>query len=241
MENRIGNDSLGRTSINNYDLKFENFFGDGQVISLSGFYKKFQSPIEQKVYPGSGAGSRTLTWVNASEATLYGVELELRKNFDFLSKWIHWEQFKNITFSTNLALIKSVVDQSDNPNAWKSERPLQGQSPYIINFGFTYTEPISDLGISVFYNQIGRRIDAIGDKNYPDIYENPRPLLDAQISKRVIKGGVLKMNFNDILTKNQTFYQDQNDNGKLDEDGEDTIISQRKVGANISLSFSYNF
>lgn len=79
MESRIGNDSLGRTSINNYDLRFENFFGSGQVISVSAFYKNFDNPIEQKVYPGSGAGSRTITWENADKATVYGIELELRK------------------------------------------------------------------------------------------------------------------------------------------------------------------
>ncbi|MEO6168136.1 MAG: TonB-dependent receptor [Chitinophagales bacterium] len=241
MESRIGNDSLGRTSIANYDLKFENFFGNGQVISISAFYKLFNDPIEQKVYPGSGAGSRTVTWVNADEATVYGIELELRKNLDFLSKIIHWKQFENITFSTNLALIKSVVDQSNDPNAWKPERPLQGQSPYIINFGFTYTDPVSELGLGLFFNQIGRRIDAIGDKNYPDIYENGRPLLDAQISKRIFKGGSLKLNMNDILAKGITLYQDQNDNGHLDDNGDDTTITQQKLGANLSLSFSYNF
>ncbi|MGB3074708.1 MAG: TonB-dependent receptor, partial [Chitinophagales bacterium] len=241
MESRIGNDSLGRTSINNYDLKFENFFGNGQVISVSTFYKKFDNPIEQKVYPGSGAGSRTVTWVNADVATVYGIELELRKNLDFFSKFIHWNQFENITFSTNLALIKSKVDQSDDPNAWKPERPLQGQSPYIINFGFTYTEPVSEFGVGLFFNQIGRRIDAIGDKNYPDIYEDRRPLLDAQISKRIFKGGSIKLNMNDILAQSLTFYQDQNDNGKLDENVDDTIITKQKLGSNISFSFSYNF
>ncbi|HUM47132.1 MAG TPA: TonB-dependent receptor [Chitinophagales bacterium] len=241
MESRIGNDSLGRTSINNYDLKFENFFGNGQVISISAFYKQFNDPIEQKVYPGSGAGSRTVTWVNADEATVYGIELELRKNLDFISKVIQWKQFENITFSTNLALIKSVVDQTNDPNAWKPERPLQGQSPYIINFGFTYTDPVSELGLGLFFNQIGRRIDAIGDKNYPDIYENGRPLLDAQISKRIFKGGSLKLNMNDILAKGITLYQDQNDNGKLDDNGDDTIITQQRLGSNFSLSFSYNF
>ncbi|MBP9882220.1 MAG: TonB-dependent receptor [Chitinophagales bacterium] len=241
MESRIGNDSLGRTSINNYDLRFENFFGSGQVISVSAFYKNFDNPIEQKVYPGSGAGSRTITWENADKATVYGIELELRKNLDFLGRLTHWNQFDNITFNTNLALIKSVVDQSTNPNSWKPERPLQGQSPYIINFGFTYTEPVSELGIGLFYNQIGRRIDAIGDKNYPDIYENHRPLLDAQISKRIFKGGSVKLNMNDILAKSLVFYQDQNDNGKLDEGGDDTIISKQTLGTNISFSFSYSF
>ncbi len=241
MESRIGNDSLGRTAIGNYDLKFENFFGNGQVVSISAFYKNFDNPIEQKVYPGSGAGSRTVTWVNATSATVYGIELELRKNLDFLKKIFRWNQFDNFAFSTNLAFIKSKVDQSNDPNAWQPVRPLQGQSPYIINFGFTYTEPVSELGIGLFYNQIGRRIDAIGDRNYPDIYEDHRPLLDAQISKRIFKGGSLKLNMNDILAKSLTFYQDQNVNGKLDTEGDDTIIIRQQTGSNFSLSFSYSF
>ncbi len=241
MESRIGNDSLGRTSIRNYDLKFENFFGNGQVVSFSAFYKDFDHPIEQKVYPGSGAGSRTVTWENAPAATVVGIEVELRKNLDFLSKLLHWNQFDNFTFNTNLALIHSRVDQSGDPNAWQPERPLQGQSPYIVNFGLTYIEPLSELGIGLFFNQIGRRIDAIGDKNYPDIYEDHRPLLDAQISKRIFKGGSLKLNMNDILANSLTFYQDQNVNGKLDVNGDDTIIIRQQTGTNFSISFSFNF
>lgn len=240
-ESRIGNDSLGRTSIANYDLKFENFFGSGQVISASVFYKKFDNPIEQKVYPGSGSGSRTLTWENADVATVYGFEFELRKNLDFFQKVINWNQFENFSFSTNLAIIKSKVDQSDNPNAWKPERPLQGQSPYIINFGLTYTEPVHQFGLGVFFNQIGRRIDAIGDQTYPDIYEDKRPLLDAQISKQIFKGGSLKLNVSDILAKDLVFYQDLNDNKKFDDNGDDTVITKQKFGTNFSLSFSYNF
>ena len=51
----------------------------------------------------------------------------------------------------------------------------------------------------------------------------------------------MKLNMNDILAKSLVFYQDQNDNGKLDEGGDDTIISKQTLGTNISFSFSYNF
>ena len=41
-----GDPKLQRALINNYDARLEYFPGEGQVISVSGFYKEFQNPIE---------------------------------------------------------------------------------------------------------------------------------------------------------------------------------------------------
>ena len=47
------------------------------------------------------------------------------------------------------------------------------------------------LNITLLYNQIGQRIYLVGDLSAgagsPDIWEAPRPLLDFQVAKKILK------------------------------------------------------
>jgi outer membrane receptor protein involved in Fe transport len=203
------------------------------------FYKKFNEPIEQTIdFISSGGYIRS--YRNVTSATNFGVELDLRKNFDFLDRLTGWNQFANVMFSANLAYINSKVDVSAIANAADSTRSLQGQSPYIINLGLTFTDPGSELSFSIFYNEIGRRIIAVGSSEYLDIYEAPRPILDAQISKRIFHNGVVRIGFQDLLAKDGTFYQDYNDDGKYEVENDKNIINVT-TGRVISLGFNYKF
>lgn len=235
-----GNPDLKRTNILNADARVEKFWGKGQVISGSLFYKEFKNPIEQIVDLGSGAGSRIRTYENVTVARNFGAEFELRKSFDFISGLIPWKQWENLSISTNLSYIKSIVDLEGITNSADSVRPLQGQSPFIVNAGLQYSEPQSDFSAAVFFNVIGRRIDAVGSVGYLDIYEASRPLLDAQISKRVLKNGSIKLTVADILASDAVFYQDQNADGKFKQ-GEDSEIMRVVPGTRITLGFSYKF
>lgn len=235
----IGNDSLQRSNIYNYDVRIERFLGAGQVISASMFYKKFNEPIEQTIdFISSGGYIRS--YRNVTSATNFGLELDVRKSFDFLDKLTGWNQFSNVMFSANLAYINSKVDVSAIANAADSTRSLQGQSPYIINLGLTFTDPASELSFSIFFNEIGRRIIAVGSSEYLDIYEAPRPILDAQISKRVFQNGAVRIGFQDLLARDGTFYQDFNDDGRYDAEDDKNIINVT-TGRIISLGFSYKF
>jgi TonB-dependent receptor len=233
----IGNDSLQRTNIYNYDLRYEYFFGGGQMISGSVFYKKFNEPIEQTIdFISSGGYIRS--YENVTAAANLGMEIDYRKNFDFL-KGIS-KEFTNLTFNTNLAFIASKVDVSEIANAADSTRSLQGQSPYILNMGLSYLEPKSEFSATVMFNEVGRRIIAVGSSEYLDIYEAPRPILDIQFSKRIAKNGSLRLNLQDILAHNGIFYQDVNDDGKFRKEDDKQIVSV-KTGVVITLGFSYKF
>jgi outer membrane receptor protein involved in Fe transport len=117
---------------------------------------------------------------------------------------------------------------------------MQGQSPFIINTGLIYTNDKKGLGLSILYNRVGRRIAFVGTNGYQDIYENPRSILDFQISKRIFENGEIKLNISDIFNQNAAFYQDFNRSKKY-EIGEDKLITGIKYGTNFSLSFSYKF
>jgi outer membrane receptor protein involved in Fe transport len=238
----VGNDTLKPSDITNLDLRFEFFPGNGQILSTSFFYKDFLNPIENTVFFG-GSGSRTYTYRNVANAVDYGVELEFRTKLSFIDSLLNTEALDDFTVFTNLTLVKSVVDLSNVPQAVTEEekrRPMQGQSPYLINAGLIYQNEEKGFGVSLMFNRIGRRIAFVGTNGYQDIYENPRSILDFQITKRILKNGELKLNISDIFNQKAVFYQDFNLSKKYEE-GVDKQITGIKYGRNITLSFLYNF
>jgi outer membrane receptor protein involved in Fe transport len=121
---------------------------------------------------------------------------------------------------------------------------MQGQSPYIINASLQYD--IEPLGINttVLFNQIGRRILYVGNDQVPEIWENPRPLLDLQVAKKLNKDKAeIKLNVSNILNRMAYYYHDMNNNKKFDSGGKnsDAIAVGRNYGTNFSLSFNYKF
>lgn len=233
-----GNDSLVICNVNNVDLRFETYPTVGEIYSISFFYKKFSDPIEQ-IVESSGAGSRSVSYDNAIGATNIGIEAEVRRKLDFMEGITSWKCWPKFTVYGNIALIKSTVDKSNDLRA-SEDRPMQGQSPYIINGGLMFNDALSGFGFNVVYNRIGRRIFQVGYQGYKSIYEAPRDLLDIQISKSLFKAGELKFSVSDVLNNDAVFYQDQNDSGKFEKD-KDSRISSITYGTNYSLSFSYKF
>ncbi|HXL55720.1 MAG TPA: hypothetical protein VN958_05650, partial [Chitinophagaceae bacterium] len=83
--------------------------------------------IEQNVVNPS-AESLFVNFVNTPDGKNEGIELEARKDFVFISK-----SFENLLIYSNVSFIKSDVSTENINNAKTSNRPLFGQSPYIVN------------------------------------------------------------------------------------------------------------
>ena len=232
-----GSPGLKRTKITNMDLRYELYPKAGEVFNIGVFYKFFDKPIEQTFNLGGG-GSSTFNYSNPEKATAYGVELEYRKKLDFN------EVTKNFTFLTNLSYIKSKVADSK----LALDRPLQGQSNYLINAGLLYDLEKAGFNATVLYNQIGERIAFVGTgsaagatADFPDIWESSRPVLDFQVTQKIInKKGELRLGISDILNKKLYFYQNTDGNTKLNK-GADTYRFTRQFGTTFSLTFGYNF
>ena len=225
-----GNTSLVRTKVSNFDLRYEMYPRGGELLTLGIFYKYFKNPIEAYFNVGSG-GSSTYNFINADEANSFGAELEFRKKLDFNTS------LKNFTIQGNVSYIYNrVTGQSTSLN-----RPMQGQSPYLLNAGIQYDVEKYGLTTTFLFNEIGRRIVFVGGSDQPPIWENPRPVLDFQIAKKILKNkGEVKMNVADIFNKMAIFYNDLNDNKKYD-NHIDAFAIKRNYGTNVSFSFGYNF
>lgn len=228
-----GNSALVRTKVTNFDLRYEIYPRGGELITVGVFYKYFKNPLEAYINPASGDGS-TYNLLNAEEANSFGAELEFRKKLDFNTA------LKNFTMQGNFSYIYNRVKSLD--------RAMQGQSPYLLNAGIQYDVEKYGINTTLLFNQIGRRISLVGgsvvggsDSDQPPIWENPRPVLDFQIAKKVIKNkGEVKLNIADIFNRQAIFYTDINDNKKYDKNV-DAFAIKRKYGTNVSISFGYNF
>ncbi|MGI8951650.1 MAG: TonB-dependent receptor domain-containing protein [Chitinophagaceae bacterium] len=228
-----GNPDLTEAHINNYEIRWEHYFRSAQYYSISGFYKEFKNPIEQFL-PISGGDSRTVNYANTPKATNIGVEFEGRKNFDFISR-----KLEGLIAFANVSLIKSKIDLKGTGDTAAS-RPLQGQSPYIINAGLQFNNTKNTFGISVLYNEIGSRIFLVGSSQDQAIWEKPHPSLDIKLNKSFLKRGFAEFTFADVLHQNDIQYWDLNNNKKYDA-GTDRLIVQQSFGFNMSLALGYRF
>jgi TonB-dependent receptor len=232
-----GNANLKRTKVTNLDLRYELYPRAGETFNVGVFYKRFEKPIEQLFFQGGG-GASFFPFANPQRAVSMGAELEFRKRLDFVPA------LKNFTFQTNLAYIYSrIQDDSLKAAGFSIDRPLQGQSPYVINAALMYDWEKSGLNATLLFNQVGRRIYLVGNiyQSVPDVWENSRPLLDFQIAKKLMKNkGEVRLNVQDILNQKLIFYQNSTSNTAY-EAAADPIRFSRRFGTTISATFAYNF
>jgi hypothetical protein len=197
-----GNPAIKSCYINNYDLRYEWYPSPGEMITIGAFYKEFDSPIEATWVPASG-GEWDLHYLNAIKGNSIGAEIDIRVGFQSWStKQNFLRTFRNFSLVLNAAYIRSRVET--NPEylfVLDSNRPMYGQSPYIVNAGIYYQTAKSDLSVSLLYNVFGQRIVGIGTPDIPNSYEMPRNILDFTIQKRFGQHLAIKFGVKDIINQ----------------------------------------
>lgn len=182
----VGNADLRRATLDHLDLRAEWFPQAGEVFSISGFAKQVTDPVETVII---NTAQQSRTWGNVSQATNLGLELEFRKLLPL-----------HLYTAGNLALIRSRVDLSDTAGAQTSKvRPLQGQSPYVLNLQLGWDHPDRGDQFTILYNVIGRRITEVGSSGSPDAYEEPVHLVDFVAKKSLGESWTLSFKAGNIL------------------------------------------
>lgn len=233
----FGNPNLKTARIQNLDLRWEFYPSKGELITFGGFYKNFSNPIESLVDVNSpGGGLKNVTFANAESARTYGVEVEVKKSLNGLTGLSF---LNNVSVLFNATLIKSTISiPAGLAGGRESERPLQGQAPYVINAGMFYTAEATGWQVNLLYNVVGKSIAFVGNNNYPDVYLMPRNVVDLTFNKRLTEKFSLKGGISDILNQPLQFLQDANGDGKLDRN-KDASIQKFKPGQVFSIGFSY--
>lgn len=212
---RLGNDKLNTTDITAYDGRIDFFPGAGEIISVGGFYRYLDNPIELVQHQHAGHASYILE--NSNWAKNWGYEFEVRKNLGFIAPVM-----KDFWFSGNLALVMSKIETvygaftdlqgKEHIQARIINRPLYGQTPYIYNVGLMYDGP--RFGANVVYNTSGRRVLYYSYARGPGAteYQDKDSKLDAQLSYRFKKPKIhVKLNFSNLLAPYMIYYWNTGD------------------------------
>lgn len=211
------------------------------MITIAAFYKHFKNPIEW-TYTVAGGTDLIYSYKNAEGATSYGMELDIKKNLGFMG-------LDDFSLIFNGSIIKSNVDFAEGDQ--EADRPMQGQSPYLINTGLFYQNDRIRFSGSLLYNRIGKRLVGVGRSigttqddivTIPDSYEMPRNTIDLNLSQKVGKYVEVKLSIKDILAEPVCFKQFDTvrlNNGQMKDVEE--ITRKYHPGRNFNLSLALNF
>lgn len=235
-----GNPDMKRTLVQNLDLRWEMFTNPGEVMSVSGFYKRFVNPIEETL-SGETGGKPERTWVNGGATfdaegnithdglgTNYGIEFELRKSLGFLGEYLG-----NFMVNANVSFVNSEITISQGNTT--ETRAMWGQSPYSINLGLYFVEPEWKTSANIAYNRAGRRIVSVAQLGrFPSLadphwYEEPRDVIDVSLVQPIFSNMEVKFVIKDLL--NQKLLWNQGDR----------LVQSNVFGTTYSLGVSYRW
>lgn len=234
----IGNLNLQPTYIDNFDLRYELYGAEGDFIAFSGFYKSFDDPIELSFIRRAYG---QFTPLNLGDSQVIGGEFELRKRLDFI------RGLENIRFIANVSIIDSKQEYSDDEREGRLDnlregetlddtRQLQGQSPYLLNAGFTFDSEESTWQGGIFYNVQGKTLQIVGAGDIADVYTLPFHNVKLNLSKTFgnKQNSTLSLSFDNLLDDDiESVYQSFGT--------EDQLYSKWNPGQRISLGYSINF
>ena len=245
-----GNPFLTDSELLNAEARYEYYFARGQRISLSGFYKKIDNPIEAAAFFAGGGQLRT-GFANAPEATLYGAEFEVQAYYP-LEGFADAFATKRLLFVGNYTYAQSElkVDESEiiGPNLqpiganllFRDGAPLNGQSDHLANLqiGIEDTERLSQATFLFTYasTRVTNRGPIQGELRQPDIIEKPGFRIDFVAREEIPLFGAnaeLKIEARNLLGQDYEEYQQFGEN-RID-------INSYDAGRTVSLGLSVRF
>ncbi|WP_324826719.1 TonB-dependent receptor domain-containing protein [Qipengyuania zhejiangensis] len=241
-----GNPQLVDSELTNYEARLEYYWGSGSRLSIAGFYKDIERPIE--VFSSFSDNERISGFANAPSATLYGTELELQWNKDLYSLGDWWESKRfvaiaNYTYTqselqvtaSDVALVFPSAPQPAT-NYFRDGVPLTGQSDHLVNLqlGLEDLDRLSQATFLVSYSS--ERVTSRGTGSLPDILEDPGLRLDFVVRQGFEMAGAdleLKLEARNITGRGYQEYQ-TNGTNRID-------INSYDVGRSFSVSLSAEF
>jgi hypothetical protein len=214
-----GNTELDQANIANYDLRFEAFPGIGELISFSVFLKELRNPIERVFVISTGNNDRT--FANATFARNAGFEIEYRTSLGQF-----WDVLDNFNLTGNYSRIWSEIEET-NIGLDRTVRPMQGQSPYVINLSLMYQNIEFDFSANIAYNKFGKRIVETANFAGDDIYELSKDLIDFVLTKGLGEHIEFKFSIKDLLAQPIEYFEDE------------VLVRKYTTNTKLSLGVSY--
>ncbi|MGA1227647.1 MAG: TonB-dependent receptor domain-containing protein [Tamlana sp.] len=232
----------GYSEILNIDLKYEWFLSKSEIFSLAAFSKEIKNPINLVV--GADATGTQRYFRTGNKATIYGAEIELRKNlittedndaklsFGLNATFMHTEQdlYENIVGTYNLSF-----------NRNKDE--LQGASPFILNADLNYSpvfgnyKPTANLVFSYFSD----RIDALGSGQLGNVIEKSVSTFDFIWKNELNKGLEINLSVKNLLNPTVRYIRETTLGDVVVTSANGKGVSDYKRGMDIGLQLKYKF
>ncbi len=202
-----GNSDLKASKSMNYEASIEKYIGNSGFISVGAFYKDVRDIVEkQQIGIDTSTGKSIYKPVNVSEATIKGMELELKLNLYFLG-------IKDFTFAGNYTVLDSEVK---DPNTGVT-RSLKDQPKNLANAVLRYNSNKLGLSASLGVNYIGEKIDQT-DPAKPKKVEKAYTQWDLSVNKTLFKyaslfGSVTNI-FNEKREKTEGLRTEKEESGR---------------------------
>lgn len=193
-----GNEALQNSYNYNLDLRYELLNRRGDMVSVTGYYKYLDEPIERVQMLAGGAAVHTFR--NADNGMAAGVEIELRKAL-----------VRDLRLGINGTWMYTNVKLPEGGVYTNKERALQGASPYLLNADLTWTPRFGgerQLNLALLYNLQGPRIQAVGISGLGDVTQRPVHTLNFSAAYRFSARAELKMQLTDLLNRALVFEQE---------------------------------
>ena len=241
-----GNPSLVDSELTNYEARIEYYRGGGDRISLAGFYKDIENPIE--VFSTFSDNDQISGFANAPAATLWGAELESQFTFD-LYDWGSFFETKQLLVIGNYTYTNSEVKVgagdiarvfpfADQPatNFFRDGVPLTGQSDHLVNFQLSLEDREDLQQFTILASYASERVTSRGTAFLPDIVEDPGFRLDFVYRQGLNAFGVpleLKLEARNLTGRDHEEFQ-TNGTKRVE-------INSYEVGRSFSASISAEF
>lgn len=193
----VGNPFLKDSEFENYDARMEYYFGRDRFVTGGLFYKKIQNPIEEVVFRLDRFQTR---FINAPEATLFGVELEYRTKFDMPfevpllkdAKWLFATNYTYTKSEVNAGAGTTIVSPIDFQSRPSSEfgldgSQLQGTPENIFNLQFGFETDVDQMTLLVGW--VDERILRRGLGSTLPVFEKPGVNVDLVYKRDFTVGG----------------------------------------------------
>ena len=242
----VGNPLLDDSELINFEARGEYYFGGPNKISIAGFYKNIDNPIENTLQSASGV-VRT-GFANAPSAELYGAEFDVVYGIDLYDLGGSFFETKQILVQLNYTYTQSEIQVGDTdvapiigaPNQLASllfdnGAPLVGQSDHIANFSIGLEDTEKTQQASILVNYASERVTLRGGP-LPDVVEDPGFTVDfvarthlGQIGENV----ELSVQVRNIFGRDNFEFQ-ESDTGRLE-------INTFDVGTSFSVGLKAEF
>jgi outer membrane receptor protein involved in Fe transport len=223
-----GNPDLTTSDLENYDVRLEWYWDNGDNLSVSGFYKDISDPIET-VQGGATEDNILFGFVNADTAEIYGMEAEGLKGLGvfsgLLGDWTNWFYLQG-NFTLSHSEVK-IPPSGNVGNITNEERALTQQSDWVVNAQLGFDAPNGRHSANVVYNAYGPRIFFAGVDGFGDAKEQTFDSLDLNYSYYPTEELTIRLRFKNVL----------NDKIQIKQDG--VKIIEQDVGVQYLLDFTW--